>query len=329
MARILILAPFAPQQLEVLRAAADVTYESWLDTRRIQDPDELADRLRDERTDVLVVESDFVFDDMLDGTPDLRLIGVCRGSVAHVDVAAATRNGVVVVNAPARNARAVAEHCLGLMLALARRIPAADRYVREGCWQNPAEPYISMRGVELSGRALGIIGLGAIGATLANIGLAMDMDVAGYDPYVAAPPDGVAMCDLETLAARCDFVSVHVPATPETRMLVGERLLGRMKPSAFIVSASDASVFDQDALVLALGERRIAGAAFDVFETHPLSPDSPLLKLDNVVLSPHLGGATAETIERHSRLIAEDVVRFLDGNRPLRMVNPEAWGDVE
>jgi phosphoglycerate dehydrogenase-like enzyme len=328
MARILVLAPFAPEQLELLREAATVTYESWLDTRRIQDPDDLTARLRDERTAVLVVESDFVFDDLLDRTPDLRLIGVCRSSVDHVDVAAATRNGVAVVNTPARNARAVAEHCLGLMLALARRIPAADRYVRDGQWQNPAEPYISMRGIELSGRTLGVVGLGAIGGTLAEIGLAMGMKVAAFDPYVARAPEGVAMCDLETLIAQADFVSVHVPSVPETQGLMDERLLARMKPTAFLVSASDAAVFQQDALARALSDNRIAGAAFDVFETHPVSPQSPLVKLDNVLLSPHLGGATAETVDRHSRMMTEDILRFLEGVRPIRMVNPEVWSRV-
>ena len=328
MARVLILAPFAPEQLKLLREVATVTYESWLDTRRIQDPDDLTARLREERTDILVVESDFVFDDLLDRTPDLRLIGVCRSSLDHVDVQAATRNGVVVVNTPARNARAVAEHCLGLMLALARRIPAADRYVRDGHWENPAEPYISMRGIELSGRTLGVVGLGAIGGTLAKIGLAIDMRVLAFDPYVAQAPDGVEMCDLETLIAQSDFVSVHVPSVPETQMLLNERLLARMKPTAFLVSASDASVFQQDALARALSERRIAGAAFDVFETHPVSPQSPLIKLDNVLLSPHIGGATAETIDRHSRMMAEDILRFLEGMRPIRMVNPEVWSQV-
>ncbi len=328
MARILILAPFAPEQLWLLGEAATVNYESWLDTRRIQDPDDLTARLRDERTAVLVVESDFVFDDLLDQTPDLRLIGVCRSSVDHVDVAAATRNGVVVVNTPGRNARAVAEHCLGLMLALARRISAADRYVRDGHWQNPAEPYISMRGVELSGRTLGVIGLGAIGGTLAEIGLAMGMSVLAFDPYVAQAPDGVALGDLETLMAQSDFVSVHVPSVPETQGLVNERLLARMKPTAFLVGASDASVFQQDALVKALGNNRIAGAAFDVFETHPVSPESPLTRLDNVLLSPHLGGATAETVGRHSQMMTEDILRFLKGVRPIRMVNPEVWSRV-
>ena len=172
MARALILAPFSHDRLDRLREVADVCYESWLDTRHIYDPEELAARLRDEGFDLLVIESDFAFEELFEGAPQLRFVGVCRNSTDHVDVEAATRYGVVVVNTPARNAQAVAEHAVGLMLALARRIPAADRYVRDRLWQNPAEPYISMRGLELSGRILGIVGLGAVGGRLAEIGIA-------------------------------------------------------------------------------------------------------------------------------------------------------------
>ncbi len=323
--RALVLAPFSPAQLERLRQRLEVSYESWLETRRLQDPDELARRLHDEGISILVVESDFVFEDLIEQAPGLRFVGICRAATNHVDVDAATRHGVVVVNTPARNAQAVAEHALGLLLALARRIPAAHQYVAGGRWADPVEPYIAMRGVELCGKTLGIIGLGAIGRRLAAMGLALGMAVLAHDPYVAAPPGGVRLMALDELLALSDFVSIHAPLAPETEGLLDARRLGLMKPTAYLVNTSAAAIVQQEALVDALRGRRIAGAALDVFESHPLPPGSPLLGLDNVVLTPHIGGATAETIERHSEMMAEDILRFIRGERPLRLVNPEVW----
>ena len=171
MSAALVLAPFSAYGIEILGRRLDVSHESWLDTGRLQDPDELGTRLNDERVSVLVIESDFLFEETFEAAGSLRLVGVCRTSVSHVDLDAATRHGVAVVNAPGRNSQAVAEHALGLMLSLARGIPAADAYVRGGRWENPLEPYVSMRGGELSGRKLGVVGLGRIGRTLAGIGI--------------------------------------------------------------------------------------------------------------------------------------------------------------
>ena len=321
----LILAPFSASGLESLRQTADVSYESWADTRRIYDPEELAARVRNEKLSVLVIEADFVFEEVFQRAPSLRFVGVCRNATHHVDVESATRHGVLVVNTPARNAQAVAEHALGLMLSLARQIPAAHRYVVDRKWLAPVEPYIDMRGIELAGRIIGIIGLGAIGQKLAATASALEMTALGYDPYVSSAPEGVGLMELDDLLTESDFVSIHAPHSPETEGLLDARRLGLMKPTAYLINLSAASLVTEEALVTALRERRIAGAALDVFETHPISPDSPLLALDNVVLTPHLGGATDETIERHSRMMAEDILRFCTGHRPINLVNPETW----
>lgn len=323
--RTLILAPFDPLQLDRLRAAMPVECESWLDTRRLADPEELAARLRASAISILVVEADFVFEETLDHAPGLRFVGICRASTNHVDIEAATRHGIVVVSAPARNARAVAEHALALMLSLARQIPRAHNYVASGQWNNPVEPYASMRGIELRGRVLGIVGLGAVGLELARICAALGMSVIAHDPYVTNPPGHVRMTSLETLASNSDFISLHAPATPDTYGIIAPGLISRMKPSAYLVSCSDPSVMDMPALIRALDSGQIAGAAFDVFDTHPIAPDNPLLKLQNVILTPHIAGATAETIQRHSRMMTDDILRFTHGQRPLNIVNPEAW----
>ena len=327
--RALILAPFSASELESLGQSIGVAYESWMDTRRLYSPEELADRVRSEGISVLVIEADFVFEEVFEGAPGLRFVGICRNSTDHVDVEAATRHGVLVVNTPGRNARAVAEHALGLMLSLARGIPAAHRYVVEGRWQEPTEPYGRLRGVELAGRTLGIIGLGAIGRKLASLSAALGMTCLAYDPYVQCVPAEVRQTGLEALLAGSDFVAIHAPRTKETEGLLDARMLGLMRPSAYLLNLSDASIVAEDALVEALRARRLAGAALDVFETHPVQPHSPLLELDNVLLTPHIGGATEETVERHSAMMAEAVMRFLAGVRPEHLVNPEAWAAHE
>ncbi len=323
--RALVLAPFSDDELVRLRCSVEVCYESWFDTRRLQDPDELASRLTSGGTAILVVESDFVFEDLFDAVECLEMVGVCRGSTHQVDVEAATRCGVAVVNAPGRNAQAVAEHVLGLMLALARRIPEAHAYVVDGRWQNPAQPYIEKRGVELAGRTLGVVGLGAIGKRLASLAGAIGMRVIAHDPYVEPASTPVDLTDLDSLMAESDFVAVLAPPTAETEGMLDAGRIALMRPAAFMVIASSTSVVSQSALVDALTQRRIAGAALDVFDTHPVAADSPLLRPDNVVLTPHLGGATEETIERHSRMIVDDIERFLRGERPVNLVNPEVW----
>ena len=321
----LILAPFDELELRRLSGLLDVEYESWMDSLRMHDPDELAAKLNGMGASVLVVEVDFVFEEVFEAVPDLELVGICRAATNHVDIEAATANGVAVVNTPGRNAPAVAEHALGLMLALARRIPESHSYVVGGRWVNPLGPYVELRGLELSGRTLGIVGLGAIGRRLAEMAGALGMRCIAHDPYVEKPPPGVLLRELDELLAGSHFVSIHAPMNAETGGLIDARGLALMKPTAFLVNLSDAKIVDRDALTEALQARTIAGAALDVFETHPIAPDHPLLALDNVVLTPHLGGATEETIGRYSRMMAGDIVRFLDGVRPVNLINPAVW----
>ena len=151
------------------------------------------------------------------------------------------------------------------------------------------------------------------------------MTCIAYDPYVDSPPSGVSLNDLDEVLAGSDFVSIHAPLTIQTEGLIDSRRLALMKPTAYLVNLSDARIVDRDSLVGVLENRKIAGAALDVFESHPITPDHPLLPLDNVILTPHVGGATDETIERYSRMMAADIVRFLDRKRPLNLVNPAVW----
>ena len=324
----LILCPFDADCIESLRGSVRVTHESWTETRMLHHPMELAERINRDSVTALVVESDFVFEETMELTPRLRFVGVCRAAVNHVDVEYATSQGIVVVNTPGRNANAVAEHTLGLMLSLARKIPAAHRYVKTGEWQSPTVPYVAFQGVELRGRVAGIIGLGAIGRRLAEMCGALGMRVQAHDPYADDAPKGVCLVELDELIASSDFVCVHAPLTEETEGMLDRDMLGLMKKTAYLVSAADASVINQRALADSLREGRIAGAALDVFESHPVSPQNPLLSLDNVILSPHIGGATMETVRRHSQMMASDMLRFRRGEMPVNIVNRKVWREV-
>jgi len=321
----LILAPFSEIGLKRLADRARVDYESWMDSGRLHDPEELAGRLNELGASILVIELDFVFEEVFEAAPGLEFVGVCRAATNHVDIESATAHGVVVVNTPGRNAQAVAEHALGLMLALARRIPESHAYVAEGRWANPVAPYLKLRGLELAGKTLGIVGLGTIGRRLAEMAGSIGMKCVAYDPYISCAPREMRLMELDELMACSDFISVHAPVTAETEGLIDSRRIRLMKPTAYIVNLSGARIVDGEGLKSALASGTIAGAALDVFETQPIAPDHPLLALDNVVLTPHVGGATDETIGRHSEMIATDILRFLDEERPVNLLNPAAW----
>ena len=324
----LVLAPFSQDALVILRHSLPVTYESWTETRRLHSPEELSQRINLEGTSVLVVEADFVFDDVFRQARNLEFLGVCRNSLDHIDVEAATEHGVLVVNTPGRNAQGVAELTIGLMLYLARGIPHLNGYVRDGRWESPAEPYISMRGVELRGKTLGIIGLGAIGRTVARLGRAFGMQVVAYDPYAGLAGRrkvGTTLASLEAVLTASDFLSIHAPETPDTEGLLDGRRLSLMKAGSYIINTAAYSVIEEAALLEKLKSGHIAGVALDVHRTHPITPSSPLLKLENVILTPHIGGATDGTVERQSWMMVEEIRRYLQGRRPLRLVNRQVW----
>ena len=324
----LVLAPFSQDALQALRPTLSVIYESWTDTRRLHSPQELSQRINMEGIGLLLVEADFVFDEVFQCSRSLRFLGVCRNSLNHIDLEAATEHGVAVVNTPGRNAQGVAELTIGLMLSLARDIPCLNGYAKDGSWQSPVEPYVSMRGVELWGKTLGIIGLGTIGRTVARLGRAFGMNVLAYDPYVGMPgtkKTGALLESLDHVLKMSDFLSIHAADNPDTEGLLGRRHLGLMKTGSFIINTAAYGVIEESALVEGLKSGHIGGAALDVHRAHPIPPSSPLLKLENVILTPHIGGATDGTIERQSWMMVEEIHRFLQGRMPRHLVNREVW----
>ena len=327
----LVLAPFSRDALDDLGRTLPVTYESWTDTRLLYAPEELSRRINADGVGFLVVEADFVFEEVFQQSRSLELLGVCRSSLDHVDVAAATDHGVAVVHTPGRNAQGVAELTIGLMLSLARGIPQLDSYVKDGRWESPVEPYISMRGVELQGKTLGILGLGSVGRRVAKLARAFGMNLVAFDPYAGSPGRRVAgayLSTLEQVLTASDFLSVHTPNTPETEGMLGRERLGMMKTGSYIINTAAYPVIEEAALAEYLDSGHIAGAALDVHRTHPIHPSSPLLGRKNVILTPHIGGATESTVERQSRMMVEDIRRYLSGKRPRHLVNREVLGNL-
>ena len=319
----LVTAPFRGVGLETLRSVADVVYDPWIEQvpLRLYKGQQLADRVRAEGADVLIVESDSVKGPVFD--LPLKVIGSCRGDPNNVDIAAATAAGIPVLRAPGRNADAVAELAIALMFAVNRWIVPADHDVRHGeVYSGGRIPYQRYRAWQLAGRTAGVVGLGAVGRAAAWRFAGVGMRVLTYDPY---NPDATHNDDLEAMLHDCDVVSVHAVVTPETEGLIGAPQFAAMKPGAIYINTARAMLHDTDALVAALQSGHLAGAGLDHFKGENLATEHPLCSMPNVVLTPHIGGATYDTEANHSKLIADDVVRVLRGEKPVNCVNPEVF----
>jgi D-3-phosphoglycerate dehydrogenase len=247
------------------------------------------------------------------------VVGVASVGTDRVDLAAATRGGVMVVNAPTGNTIAAAEHTMALMLALLRRIPSADASVRRGEWERAK--YV---GAELRHRTLGVIGLGKIGKAVARRAAAFEMRVLTHDPYLTADQadeNAARMVGLPELLVRADVITVHVPLTAQTRGLIGQAQIEAMKPGAFLLNVARGGLLDEAALAQALHDGRLAGAAIDVFSTEPMAADNPLRGAPNTILTPHLGASTAEAQDRVGIEMAEQLLLALSGITPPHAVN--------
>lgn len=270
---------------------------------------ELIARVHD--ADALVVRSATkVTRAILDAAPRLKVVGRAGVGVDNVDVDAATARGVVVMNAPAGNTTTTAELAISLMLALARNVSRGDRAVRNGEWKLRGK----LLGSEISGKTLGVVGLGRIGRVVATRGLGLAMKVVAYDPYLSgqrSPLEGVELLSLDELLSRADFVSLHVPYSDETRNLISRERLFAMKPGARLINCARGGLVDELALAEALAAGRLKGAALDVFESEPPPKDHPLLAREDVILTPHLGASSEEAQRNVALEIAQQVSEFL------------------
>jgi len=261
---------------------------------------------------------------MLDGAPELRVVGRAGVGVDNIDLVAATARGVAVLNAPAGNTVSTAELTMALILAMVRGVAEADASVRSGEWARSR-----FKGAELRGRTLGLIGAGRIGGTVARRCKAFGMDVIAYDPYLTderASEMGAERAALDDVIAKADIISLHVPLTDETKGLISKDSLARMKKGSYVVNVSRGGVVDEPALAEALTSGHLAGAALDVYENEPLEADSPLRQAPNLILTPHLGASTSEAQELVASEIAEAVRAALADGDLTRALNAPAIG---
>ncbi|MGA8670293.1 MAG: phosphoglycerate dehydrogenase [Terracidiphilus sp.] len=270
-------------------------------------PDGLPAALAD--ADALVVRSAVQVDDaLMEKAPKLRVIGRAGVGVDNIDAEAATRRGIVVMNTPGANAVAVAELTIALMLALARKLPAANATMHAGKWEKK-----SLQGAELRGKTLGILGLGRIGLEVAKRARGFGLEIVGSDPFVSAAvarENGISLLPLEELFAKADYLTLHVGLTPQTQGVINAKTLAAMKKGVRIINCARGELVDDAALVAALKSGQVAGAALDVFAQEPLK-DSPYFELDNVILTPHIAGSTAEAQEAVGIQIAMQVREYL------------------
>lgn len=257
---------------------------------------------------------------LMEHASKLKVVGRHGIGVENIDVEAATNKGVYVVNAPRSNVESVAEHAVGMMICLSKRMLEADQALRNGTWSIR----YSCIGRELAGKKLGLVGFGRIGQRIANICFyGFGMHVLYYDPVRYSQMGNrlkAKLVTLEQMLKEVDYLSLNVPLTPSTRHLVGEREIRMMKPQAFLINTSRGAVIDEEALILALQEKRIAGAGLDVFEIEPIGKHSPVFELSNVIVTPHMAAHTEEAMIAMST-VALDVVRVLRGGRPRNPVN--------
>ncbi len=280
--------------------------------------------------DVLLVHGAPVSAQALDAAP-LRLVCCARGGPVNVDIAAASARGIPVASAPGRNAPAVAELTIAFALMLIRGVPGSARYLIDG-GQLAQSTYEGREfiGGETAGLTLGLVGLGHVGREVAARGRALGFTLLGYDPGpLAAIPPGVAMVGLEELISGSDLVSLHARATPGNRHLFGAAAFARMPRGAFFINTARESLVDEDALAMALARGSLAGAALDVVQRRPAGDRHPLLSLPNVIITPHIGGATQETLRRGAGMAAAALSRLISGGIPDHLVNPEALADRE
>ena len=277
--------------------------------------------------DALIIRSATqVTDDVLAAARNLKVIARAGIGLDNVDVEAATRRGIMVVNAPQSNIISAAEQTMALLLAQARNTPRADAALRGGSWERSR-----WEGVELAGKTMGLVGLGRVGALVAQRAAGFGMRVIAFDPYVStdrAKEMGVdAMPSLEALLVQADFVSIHLPRTSETEQLIGERELALMKQGARLINTARGGIVDEDALAKSLESGHLGGAALDVFTTEPTT-DSPLFGLESVVVTPHLGASTKEAQDKAGTTVAEMVRLALQGEFVPYAVNVSAGAEV-
>ncbi len=275
--------------------------------------DQFVELMEKENPEILIVELNNVTEKVIRAADSLKLIAVCRGGTTNINLDAAKKAGVVVINTPARNAVAVAEFTISLMINISRHIIQSIEFVKNHKWIDLLETFYRFEGNELYGKTAGIIGLGDTGQEVAKRLMAFDMTLIGYDPGFTEERIkdlDVNLVDLESLVKVSDYILLHASVTDSSRNMINKKILDLMKPNAYFINMARAALVVEDDLIDALVNKRIAGAALDVHSIEPLPLDSPWMDMENVIITPHLGGSAKEIILRHSKMVYEDIISF-------------------
>lgn len=330
----LITASFSGDGIERLRRHMQVVHEDWRTRHAIYfDGAEFARRIREVDADVLIVEADLVHDEVLSAVP-LRLIGCCRGDPINIGVERATELGVPVLFAPGRNADAVADLTLAFMLALARHVYTVNALLKSGqmtftATRDYLDIYNTYGGFELGGVTVGVVGFGAIGRRVVRRLRAFGSRVLVYDPFVTPETIREAEAEpagLDDLVRAVDILTLHCPDTPENCGLINADRIRSMKRGAYLLNLARAAIVDDEALYVALRDGHLAGGALDVFADEPVRPENRYVQLPNVLVAPHLGGATRDVVRHQTDLIVDGIEAWLRGDRPRHIVNPAVLG---
>ncbi len=324
-----VTANLTPEVLNKLKSLMEVAYEPWVKTGEIYfDAKELAKKL--EGVDIFITETDDVKKKEFFELTNIKLLISCRGDPFNVNLKAATEKGIVVLNTPLRNVDAVADLTVCYILMLARRIQEIDRILHSEDFEvSDFEDWVGyfekFRGIELGGKTVGIIGLGQIGRRVVDRLRPFGVNCLIYDPFV---PNEIAkdygdIVDIDFLVRNSDFITVHAAATDDNDNLINEDRIISMKKTAYLINTAKGSLIDYEALEEALEQKKIAGAALDVFPLEPIDEDNEFLKFNTAIVSPHIGGDTYEIIKRQSEMLLNDIKLWLDNKNPNHLMNPE------
>ena len=342
----IITAKIVEPYISKIKELCDVTVCGWAKDGKFMSDEELIQVLKD--AEIFIVGYEHIRANIINACPNLKMIICTRGNPVNIDVEACTKKGIPVLHTPGRNANAVAEYTVGALLSLIRNISRSNREILNGrflgdeseniydieyrddtVWAiggSDENPYNEYQGIELYGKTFGMIGYGAIGRRLSRILNAMGMRIIAYDPYVSKSEiekDKVESVSLEKVLSDSDFVSINCKVTEETKGMIGDKEISLMKPTAYIINAARAIIIEQKALIEALSERRIAGAVLDVFWEEPLPSNHPLLKMDNVLITPHIGGASKDVPVQHSLMVYEEIQNYVNNKPLVRVFNRE------
>lgn len=322
--KVLITAPYSDKYQQVLKEKlGEVIYKPWKDQGNPNTEEDLFELLGETDADALITEHDRVSEKVIRTYPDLKFIGVCRGTPSNVSLDTAEQHKIPVFTAPGRNAQAVAELFVANVISFLRNTVASWKWIQNGEWKegnHRSTSYLYFKGNELAGKTVGMVGFGAVGQRIADIIIGFPCRIQFYDPYIASTDSSYEKTSLEELFETSDVVSVNLPVNKETTGMINRPLLSRMKPDAVFVNTARAAVVNTEALFKVLKQKHIRGAVLDVFDGEPPTPlDNKIIQLPNVLATPHIAGATEEVENHHSRIMNQAILDWWQEQSKLQL----------